>query len=102
MFSTHPMSEERYQTAVQSTNNKYSANTKRTLYRDRYMDKTARIRRMKNAIEAMQAGEKEMASEKFAQAKTHFQKALNLAPDDYAGLLMMAKCHIALEKPAQQ
>lgn len=98
MFSTHPMSDERYNTAVQTVQTKYRHAQNLPFYRDRYMDHTVKLRSMKGAIKAMQKGERAMAGEKYDEAETYFMKALKLAPDDYAGLVMMAKCQMVREK----
>jgi tetratricopeptide (TPR) repeat protein len=98
MFATHPMSEERYQTAVDAVAGEYGGREDRPLYRERYMDHTAGIRRIRGAIEAMEDGEKEMASENYAAAEARFAAALDQAPEDYAGLLMMAKCLIVQDR----
>jgi len=94
MFATHPMSEERYKTAVKNANTKYKSARKKPLYRDRYMDNTARLRAKKGAIEEMQKGDKDMARRKYDDAEAHYRKALKLAPGDYAGLLMMSTCQL--------
>ena len=91
MFATHPMSEERYQTAVQTANTTYKASQDKPLYRERYMDHTARLRAQKGAIEEMQNGEKEMLKKNFSGAENHFRQALKLAPNDYTALVMMSK-----------
>ena len=39
-----------------------------------------------------------MAGEKYDEAETYFEKALKQASDDYAGLMMMAKCQMVREK----
>lgn len=96
MFATHPMNTERYQTAKMRAE---QSSKKLPLNRDRYMDHTAKLRRMKKAIEAMQQGEKEMAKERFHQASRQFKKALKRAPKDYAALIMMTQCQLAQEKP---
>jgi predicted Zn-dependent protease len=101
MFATHPMSEERYQTAAQSSQSKYGANLNRPLHKERYMDNTAKLRKIRPAIESIQDGEKAMSEEKLKIAETHFNNALKLAPNDYVGLVMMAHCQINLEKPVQ-
>jgi len=98
MFSTHPMSEERYRTAVQSTQTKYKAAQNYPFNRDRYMDRTAGLRRIKGAIEEMQNGEKAMMRKQFHTAESHFRSALRQAPGDYAALLMMSKCQLAQKK----
>lgn len=99
MFATHPMSEERYQTAVEASRTKYQAAQGYPLHKERYMDNTAGLRRIRGAIEAMQDGEGEMMNEQFSRAEALFGKALRQAPNDYAGLLLMAKCQLAQEKP---
>jgi predicted Zn-dependent protease len=98
LFSTHPMSSERYQTSVKNASSKYPSARNLPLYRERYMDNTAGLRAIKPAIIAFQEGESAMAQEKYAEAETSFKKGLQQAPEDYAGLLMMSKCQIAQEK----
>ena len=58
------------------------------------MDNTERLRAQKEAIEEMQKGEQLMAKEKYKEAESHFRKALREAPEDYAGLVMMATCQL--------
>ncbi len=101
MFSTHPMSDERYQTAVETAATKYGSAKSFPLHRERYMDHTAKLRAMKGAIEEMQNGEKAMAKKDFPTAEGHFRKALKEAPEDYAGLCMMSKCLMAQKKYKQ-
>jgi predicted Zn-dependent protease len=98
MFATHPMSEERYQTVVETSRSKYKSAENLPLYRERYMDQTAKVRALKGAIEEMQKGEKEMMQKKFGDAEAHFQKALKLASNDYTGLVMMSTCNLIQEK----
>jgi predicted Zn-dependent protease len=98
MFASHPMSEERYQTVVRAAADKYRSAKAHPLYRERYMDHTAKLRAKKGAIEEMQKGEEAMGQKNFSDAEAHFQKALELAPDDYAGLMMMSQCLLAQQK----
>jgi len=98
MFSTHPMSDERYATAVKNAEHTYASSRKSPLYRERYMDNTARLRAIKPAIEAIQNGDSEMGKKNYSIAETHFKKALSIAPGDYAGLIMMSKCLLIQEK----
>ena len=98
MFSTHPMSDERYQTAVETSRSKYKSAEIRPLYRERYMDYTAKVRALKPAIKEMQKGEKEMMQKKFSNAEASFEKALKLAPHDYTGLVMMSTCKLFQKK----
>ncbi len=95
MFATHPMSDERYNTAVDTARTKYLAATNQPLYRERYMDHTGGLRAMRGAIEDMQKGEKEMGAKNFKGAEGLFRSALKKAPGDYAALNMMAMCQIA-------
>ncbi len=97
LFSTHPMSDERYQQAVNASRTRYPQ-AKGSLYRERYMDHTAGLRRMRAAIEAMQNGEKEMARQDYDSAAAQFQQALKSAPRDYTANLLMAKCRFAQKK----
>ena len=98
MFATHPMSDERYNTAVQRVQTEYASSTDLPFYRERYMDNTAKLRALKGAIEEMQKGEASMAKQNFPEAEVHFAKALKQAPEDYAGLVMMAKCQMVQKK----
>ncbi len=98
MFATHPMSDERYQTAVKTSRSKYQSAEIFPLYRERYMDNTAKVRSLKPAIDEMQKGEKEMMQKKFSNAEASFEKALKLAPHDYTGLVMMSTCKLLQKK----
>jgi predicted Zn-dependent protease len=98
MFATHPMSDERYKTAVETSTKKYESARNFPLYRERYMDHTAKLRAIKGAIEEMQNGEKAMGKKDYPTAEGHFRKALRETPEDYAGLCMMSKCLMAQKK----
>jgi beta-barrel assembly-enhancing protease len=98
MFATHPMSEERHQTAVKNARDLYGNMLSAPDHRQRYMDYTAGLRRMKDAITAMQNGQTAMQQKKYPQAEQELAKALRTAPNDYAALLMMAKCKLAQEQ----
>jgi predicted Zn-dependent protease len=98
MFSTHPMSQERYETAVQTAATKYSAAKMNPLYRQRYMDNTARLRAKKGAIDQMQLAEKEMTKKNFPAVDNHLRMALKKAPDDYTALVMMSKSQLIQKK----
>lgn len=94
LFATHPMSAERYRAAL-AAQKAYPAARQAPLYRERYMDHTAGLRRIQPAIEALQAGEGAMARQAFPEAEGEFKKALQQIPGDYAGLAMMSKCQLA-------
>ena len=97
MFSTHPMSSERYKTAVDRVETNYKNRNKNLLFRERYKDYTAGLRAQKRVIENIQKGEEEIAGKKYESAENYFKNALGEAPGDYAGLLMMAKCQLMQE-----
>ncbi|MCL7487576.1 MAG: M48 family metalloprotease [Desulfobulbaceae bacterium] len=99
MFSTHPMSEERYQTAVRNAQNTYGNMLSAPDHRERFLDNTAGLRKIKGAITALQNGQTAMQQKKYQEAEQEFNKALQIAPNDYAALLMMAKCKMAQDKP---
>jgi predicted Zn-dependent protease len=98
MFATHPMSQERYDTAVAAAQT-YAYAKKNPLYKERYMDRTASLRAMAGAIEEMQKAEAAMGKKGYTLAETHLKNALAQAPEDYAGLVMMSKVQLALKKP---
>jgi predicted Zn-dependent protease len=98
MFATHPMSAERYQTVVQSAAGKYKSAKSQPLYRERYMDHTARLRAQKGAIEEMQKGNKALAQKQYSAAETHYRRALKVAPGDYTALVLMSKTQLLQKK----
>jgi tetratricopeptide (TPR) repeat protein len=65
------------------------------------MDHTANLRRIKGAIDKMQDGEQYLNQQNFAAAATNFDQALRIAPNDYPGLVLMAKAHFGLDEYAQ-
>ncbi|MCP5277814.1 MAG: M48 family metalloprotease [Thiobacillus sp.] len=98
MFASHPMSEERYQTAHQVAVQKYAGQRGRPLKRERYMDQTAGLRRIQPTVEACQKGEAFMANKKLPQAEDQFGLALRHTRDDYAANVLMAKALMAQKK----
>jgi predicted Zn-dependent protease len=98
MFATHPMSDERYQSAVNAVRTTYASSKGLPLHRERYMDQTARLRAIKGAIEEMQKGDKQLGAKNFSQAESHYGAALKQAPNDYAGLVSMARCQLVQKK----
>jgi predicted Zn-dependent protease len=100
LFATHPMSQERHDTAVQTANTTYQSALKGPLHRDRYMDHTAGLRANRGAIEEIQEGEKQMAQRKYDAATSHFRRALKKAPNDYVALCMMSTSQLVQKKYA--
>ena len=99
MFATHPMSEERFRTADERAHGAYAAMLSRPDHRQRYMDHTVALRRIKPAITAMQQAQKAFASKRLQRAEELLARALKIAPGDYAALVMMAKCQYAMHRP---
>ncbi|WP_234979205.1 M48 family metalloprotease [Desulfococcus multivorans] len=101
LFSTHPMSDERYRTAVDAARTTYQGSRSAPRRRERYMDNTARLRAMKGAVELMQKGETALSKKRYDEAESLLDSALKQAPEDYAGLVMMSKC-LAVQKKSRE
>ncbi len=101
MLSTHPMSEERYQSARQRAREEYPQARDFLVRRERYMDHTASLRRQEKLIRDLQKSEKLMAEQKFSQAEQYIRSGLQKQPEDYAGLVMLSKCLQAQNKHEQ-
>jgi predicted Zn-dependent protease len=92
MFSSHPMSSERLATAQRLAETKHAASLSAGPQRERFMDSTASLRRLKPAIDACKNGEVALARKQLPAAQGHFGTALKHAPQDYAANLLMARC----------
>jgi len=98
MFSSHPMSAERYDSAVLRSSTEYAAFQNQKTSRERYLDLTAGVRAQKDAIAAMQNGMEAMGGGDAGEAERQFQTALKSQPQDYTGLLLMAKLKLAQQR----
>ncbi len=75
LFSTHPMSSERHQTAIREVKTRYISEKKvRPIYRERYMDNTNRLRKIGPAIKAMQDGDGEMMRRNPQKAREQYER----------------------------
>ena len=92
MFSSHPMSSERLTTAQRLAETQYAASLKANPQRERFMDSTGGLRRLKPAIDACKNGEVAMSRKQLPQAQSQFEAALKHAPRDYPSNLLMARC----------
>ncbi len=101
MFATHPMDKERHQTALTNAHGKYKNKLSSPDHRQRFMDNTYGLRKIKGAIYALQNGETAMAKKQYLQAEEQFGKALQIAKNDYTALVMMAKCKMAQDKNSE-
>jgi predicted Zn-dependent protease len=92
MFSTHPMGSERRDSARQLASNRYAASAGADPGRERFMDNTAGLRRIKPTIDACKHGESAMAKNDLAEAERQFRTALKATPEDYPANIRMAQC----------
>ena len=98
MFSTHPMSTERYNSMLSEAKTKYAGSMSAPLYRERYMDSTARLRQLKPSIDKQTDAESALMAKKYSEGEALLTQALKLAPKDYTGLVLMAKANILQQK----
>lgn len=98
MFSTHPMSQERRNTAQYLADTKYAPSKAANPLRERFMDNTARLRRLKPTIQDCAQGETAMSARKYPAAEERFRSALRRTPQDYAANLDLAQCLMAQGK----
>lgn len=98
LFATHPMSDERLADARARAEGQYASARDLPFLESRYMDNIASLRRQASTIRALQDGEKYMGKKNYREAAQAYDAALAKTPDDYAGLLMMAKCQGAMER----
>jgi predicted Zn-dependent protease len=98
MFSTHPMSTERYNSMLSEAKTKYARSMSAPVYSERYMDSTARLRLLKPAIDKQTDAESALMAKKYSEGESLLQQALALAPKDYTGLVLMAKANILQKK----
>jgi len=94
MFSSHPMSTERYNAMVHEARTTYARYMNASMNRERYMDATARLRTLKPAIDKQKKAEEALMGKKYREGEALLNDALKLAPHDYTGLLLMAKAKI--------
>ena len=97
MFSTHPMSTERYNSMLSEAKTTYARSMSAPVYRERFMDSTARLRLLKPAIDKQTDAESALMAKKYGEGETLLDDALKRAPDDYTGLVLMAKAKIMQE-----
>nr|WP_320191701.1 M48 family metalloprotease [uncultured Desulfobacter sp.] len=98
LFATHPMSRERLDAARDRDNGIYRDTHTRSLYRDRYMDRTANLRSQKAMIVKLQEADKFLAKEQYDQAESALMSALRLKDNDYTAQVMTAKCMLLQKK----
>jgi len=98
MFSSHPMSRERRDTADFEARTTHMNSLKAPRQRECFMDRTAPMRAIKPTIQACQQGELLLSQKKAEPARERFGEALRLTPSDYPALLRMSECLTALRR----
>ena len=101
MFASHPMSSERMATAQRLATTQYAASLGASPQRERYMDNTAALRRLKPTIDACKNGEVAMSAKKLPEAEGQFAAALKHSSQDYAANVLMARCLAAQGKRSE-
>jgi len=91
MFATHPMSDERYNTAQKTSQKNYRGSLKRKLKVQRYNDNIASLRKIAPSIEAQQQGEAQLAKKDVAGAIASYKQALSVTPNDYPALVGLSR-----------
>ena len=100
MFATHPMSSERLENTKRALQQPvYAEAAKRPKQRERYMDRTSRLRALKPTIAEEQKAESMLGKKSYDKAEGYLKTALNMVPNDYPGLVLMAKTQLAMERP---
>lgn len=97
MFASHPMSSERYDTAVRAASTTYAGMGGQPVFRERYMDYTVRLRKQSGALKVLQKGEVAVTGGRGGEATRHLAEGLRMLPNDYAGLCMMANAQTQIE-----
>ncbi len=92
LFATHPMSSERYETAIAMARGMYANTRTFPLYRERYMDTMAPLRAKEKMITALQEGEGFMAKKQYDKALERYRQAVKMDGKDYAARVMLARC----------
>lgn len=101
MFSSHPMSTERRDTARRLAETRYAASNSASPQRERFMDNTAKLRRLKPTIDDCKKGEVALSGKKYTEAENHFASAVKRTPNDYPANLRMAQCLQVQDKKSQ-
>jgi len=102
LFATHPMSQERFDTSLKmAASSLYKPFEQGPIYPERYMDSTKKLRAIKDPIEKMQKSMESLSKKNPKEAEKLLKEALQKVPNDYAGLLLMAKTQELLGNPTE-
>jgi predicted Zn-dependent protease len=92
MWAAQPMSTERSDAVRRQAQTLYAGSAANSTQRERFMDSTASLRRLRPLIEACKNGELALARKALPEAQAQFKSALDMLPQDYAANLRMAQC----------
>ncbi len=101
MFSTHPMSQERFSAALARANTQFSHAKSLPRNRERFQDSTAALRKIKPTIQKLNKAERALATKQVTKAKTLIGSSLKATPNDYVANLLMGKVLLIEEKPQE-
>ncbi|MBF0309633.1 MAG: M48 family metalloprotease [Magnetococcales bacterium] len=96
-FGTHPLDEERIQNARRKIALIPSFKYPDNIGKERFMDEMASLRKNKEAITLMKEATEKMGKGLLGAADERLKAANKLMPDDYACLLLSAKCNLAVD-----
>ncbi|HOE60085.1 MAG TPA: M48 family metalloprotease [Kiritimatiellia bacterium] len=91
MFSSHPMSTERLETAETRLREEYAGQNVGVVNQAAFLAATASIRKNRAAFQHFAAAEALLAQKQAAAAKTRAEQGLRIAPNDYVGLMLVAQ-----------
>ena len=91
MFSSHPMSTERLETAETRLREEYAGQNVGVVNQAAFLAATASIRKNRAAFQHFAAAEVLLAQKQAAAAKTRAEQGLRIAPNDYVGLMLVAQ-----------
>lgn len=102
LFSTHPLGSERYKSAKQLSNSgQYAAASGLSMNRERFMDYTAGLRRIKPAIDKFNKAEIALAKQQYSEAQSLAQSGLSFTANDYSGLVILGKAQFSQQQHLQ-
>ncbi|MDX9867950.1 MAG: M48 family metalloprotease [Kiritimatiellia bacterium] len=91
MFSSHPMSAERLETAEARLREEYAGRNAGVVNQAAFLAATAAVRKNRAALQHFAAAEALLAQKQAAAAKTRAEQGLRIAPNDYVGLMLVAQ-----------
>ncbi|RMD59662.1 MAG: peptidase M48 Ste24p, partial [Nitrospirae bacterium] len=95
LFSTHPMTEERYIKAKERAEILYRSYRNRPDYRERFLEHTKRVRALLPLMKSLINGDKAARQKKLKEAEAYYLKAISYKEDDYAANCRIGEFYIA-------